>query len=183
MAIKKQIRNWELAGAIFIFFIGPPWHYLFEWTGYWRPIAWLVPINESFWEHLKLAFWPGVLWALVGYWVIGKKVQNYWLGKALGLVCMLAAITVIFYSYTAILGTHQLWIDILAFLLAVALGQFVSARFLMTAAGGRRLQWLGVVLLAGMMLASVVFTYAPPHLSIFEDPEARAYGILSNYEP
>lgn len=53
----------------------------------------------------------------------------------------------------------------------------------MTATGERRLQWLGAGLVAGMMLAFVVFTYAPPHLSIFEDPEAHAYGILLSYEP
>lgn len=183
MTIKNRIRNWELLGIVFIFLAGPPWHHLFEWLGYWRPVAWLAPVNESFWEHLKLAFWPGILWALAGYWVIGKKVQHYWLGKALGLLCMPLVIAAIFYGYTAILGTHQLWIDILAFLLAVAIGQFVSARFLMTAAGERRLQWLGAGLVAGMMLAFVVFTYAPPHLSIFEDPEAHAYGILSSYKP
>jgi len=59
--------RWELAGIAVIFLAGSALHSAFDWTGHWRPIAWFAPVNESVWEHLKLAFWPGILYTMLEY--------------------------------------------------------------------------------------------------------------------
>lgn len=81
MPSKKLAQTWELLGIVVIFSTGAALHFAFEWSGYWKPIAWFVAINESTWEHLKLAFWPGIIWALIGYFVVGKNLSNYWFVK------------------------------------------------------------------------------------------------------
>ena len=62
---SRSILRWEITGAIFIIVIGLALHFVFSWTGGWRPVAVVAAVNESIWEHLKLAFWPGLLWALL----------------------------------------------------------------------------------------------------------------------
>jgi len=181
MPSEKMVRNWELLGVVVIFFAGAALHFVFEWSGYWKPIAWLVAINESTWEHFKLAFWPGIGWALIEYCVVGKGTCNYWIGKALGLLSMPIIITVIFYSYTALLGTNYLFIDILSFFLAISFGQFISYRLFLANKLSVAFQCLGALGIVGMMVAFVLFTYMPPRLFIFEHVSTHEYGILNQY--
>jgi uncharacterized membrane protein len=118
---------------------------------------------------------------LIGYFVVGKATSNYWFGKALGLLSMPVIITVIFYSYTTVLGKNYLWVDILSFLFALSAGQFISYRLFSTSKLDASFQWLGVLVIVGMILAFVLFTYMPPHLFIFEHMQTNEYGILSHY--
>jgi hypothetical protein len=177
----KLARTWELLGVVIIFSAGAALHFAFEWSGYWKPIAWFVPVNESTWEHFKLAFWPGIIWALTGYFIVGKAARNYWLAKSLGLLSMPVIITVIFYSYTTVLEKNYLWVDIFSFLLAISAGQFISYRLFLTHTLHVSFQWLGVLGIVGMILAFVLFTYTPPHVFIFEHVQTHEYGILSHY--
>ena len=181
MPSAKLAQNWELVGVVVIFFAGTALHFVFEWSGYWRPIAWLAAVNESTWEHFKLAFWPGVAWALVEYSTIRKATHNFWIGKGLGLLCMPLIIAAIFYSYTTALGKHYLWVDILSFLLAIIIGQLISFKFLSAAKFSTHAQWLGVIAVGVMMMAFVLFTYIPPHIFVFEHVPTREYGILTHY--
>ena len=64
-ARTRDIIRWELIGAVFIVLAGSALHFVFAWTGGWRPVALVAAVNESIWEHLKLAFWPGFFWALL----------------------------------------------------------------------------------------------------------------------
>jgi len=171
-------RKLTYLGIAFIFLAGSAWHFLFEWLGYWRPIAWLAPVNESVWEHLKMTFWPGMLWAGLEARLLRQKPSAFWLAKACGLLLMPAIIAGVFYSYTAILGRFYLPIDILSFFLAIVAGQLLSYRLATRLEGGQRAQGLGLAIIALMALAFVVFTYAPPHIFLFKDGPTQGYGIL-----
>jgi len=181
MPSTELALNWELAGVVVIFFAGTALHFVFEWSGYWRPIAWLAAVNESTWEHFKLAFWPGVTWAFVEFFAIGNAVHNFWIGKCLGLLCMPLIIAAIFYSYTTALGRHYLWVDIFSFLLAIIIGQLISFEFISAAKLSAHAQWLGVIGIGVMMLVFVLFTYIPPHIFLFEHVPTHEYGILTHY--
>ncbi len=64
---RRAVLKWEVWGILFIIFVGSSLHFLFALSGSWRAIAWLAAVNESAWEHLKMAFWPTLLWALLEY--------------------------------------------------------------------------------------------------------------------
>ena len=88
-ATNKQILIWEIIGVCFIIIVGGPLHELFAQSGYWRPLALIAAVNESIWEHLKMFFWPGLLFACIQYVRIGKRIPNYWFGKLVGLIVTL----------------------------------------------------------------------------------------------
>lgn len=181
MSSASRVRNWELAGMAVIFFAGSAWHFVFEWSGYWQPIAWLAPVNESVWEHFKMAFWPGLIWAGAAYMVAGQTVKNYWIGRACGLWCMPVIIAVISYGYTTALGTRYLWVDILSFLIAIVIGQLVSYKLFFVAELCVQARWLGILGIVGTIFVFVLFTYMPPHIFIFEHVLTHEYGILAYY--
>lgn len=69
---KKHILFFEIAGIFFISLSGSALHFVFEWLEEWPPVALIAAVNESVWEHLKLAFWPGMIYALFRDFVTGK---------------------------------------------------------------------------------------------------------------
>jgi hypothetical protein len=179
---NQTIRNWELAGIPVIFLTGSAIHFVFELTGYWPPIAWLAAVNESVWEHFKLAFWPAVIYAALEYAFVRKSANNFWLGKSLGIFFMPLFIGVTYYSYTAILGRFCLWIDIPSFFVAIVIGQLISLRMLTGAKTGFGLHRLGVIGMWTMIATIVVFSYAPPRTFLFKDYYKDEYGILQHYD-
>jgi hypothetical protein len=51
-----KIRASMVNRALLVFVIGAATHFLFDVVGRWPPLGWLLPVNESLWEHVKMAF-------------------------------------------------------------------------------------------------------------------------------
>lgn len=49
---------WDLTGIPVIILGGVLLHFCFDWSGRRRLLAVFAPVNESVWEHLKMAYWP-----------------------------------------------------------------------------------------------------------------------------
>lgn len=175
---RRTVALWEAAGAVFIIAAGSALHFVFEWSGGWRPVAWLAAVNESTWEHFKLAFWPALVFAGIEYPFLKGRFENFWAGKAVCLWTMPILIGTVFYGYKAALGRHFLWADILLFAVAAAAGQALSFRILTApplSPAGKRLAAAGLILLA---LAFALLTYFPPRVFLFIDPRNGRAGIF-----
>jgi hypothetical protein len=169
--------TWELVGIGLILGLGAALHFGLEWSGYWLPMAVLAPVNESVWEHFKLSFWPGLLYALIEWPFIGRRVNNFWIAKAAGLALAPVIVGVGFYAYTAIWASTLIPnIVLLAF--GIAAGQWTSYRI---AVAGRCRRWIAFCALAGLVLmvaAFATFGYLPPRLFLFLDAPTQTYGIV-----
>jgi hypothetical protein len=170
-----------VAGIVFIVLAGSALHFVFEWTDYWQPIGWLAAVNESVWEHFKLAFWPGLFFGLVEYATIRKRTNNFWVGKSLGLLAMPIIIGVLYYGTKALIAPPGLVPNILFFVLAAVAGQAISYRILTAPKMGSAARWTAMVLLVAMVAAFALFSYFPPHVGLFQDPPTGGYGILEAY--
>jgi hypothetical protein len=179
----KEVQRWEILGILFIVGFGTSLHFLFEWTNYWRPIALIAAVNESTWEHFKMAFWPGLLFALIEYPVLKSKTNNFFVAKFAGLIVMPVITTILFYSYTSLTGTHYLWADVIIFVLSVIGGQLTSLTILTKSKEMRpKAHRVAVAGLGIMILAFSLLSYYPLKTFLFAHPETGEYGILSDYE-
>jgi hypothetical protein len=175
--MKNRVLSWELAGIFFIAATGSLLHFVFEWSGNLAPVALIAAVNESVWEHLKLAFWPSLLFAAVEYPFLRREARNFVAAKTAGFYVTPLVIVLVFYSYTALLGRSILIVDIATFVVAVAAGQLVSCRVMTLGALSKSLQYLSVGALVLLTLAFSLFTYFPPHLPLFQDSRNGSYGI------
>ena len=175
--MRKNILLWELAGIIFIVALGSLLHFTFEWTGRWTPIAPIAAVNESVWEHLKLGFWPAVVYAVLEYSRFGKSSNNFFLAKTLGIYLIPITIVVLYYSYTAILGYGLLIVDIAIFVVAVIVGQLVSYKLLTISPLPEKFNRFAPVALVILGILFVLFTFYPPQWTLFRDSATGAYGI------
>ena len=105
---NRSVLTYEVIGMVFIILLGSALHFTFEWSGNQPIVGAFSAVNESVWEHLKLAFWPSLLFMLVEYALLNKKANNFALAKTVGVYTMVAIIPIIFYSYTAIIKDNAL---------------------------------------------------------------------------
>jgi hypothetical protein len=176
--MKRSVLRWELVGVGVIFIAGSLFHFLFEWAGNWPPVGVIAAVNESVWEHFKIAFWPALIYAIIEYPFLKRYTNNFFIAKAIGLYLMPAVIAAIFYAYTAIFGEEILAVDITIFFVAVALGQFASYKILLLKQWPKWLYGVGIVMVILLAVAFGVFTFYPPHLGIFKDAVSGGYGII-----
>jgi hypothetical protein len=180
--MRKTILRWELVGIVLIFLVGTSLHFVFEWTNYWRPAGLIAAVNESTWEHFKMGFWPGLLYALIEYPFIKKHAKNFLVAKTIGLFTMPIITTILFYGYTGITGQHYLWVDIIIFFLSVAGGQMVSYKFMTKDQMGLNARNISIVGLVIMITAFSLLSYYPLINFLFKHPESDHYGILDDYD-
>ena len=89
-----NIKKWQIFVIIFCLILGTLLHFTYEWSNYNIIVGIFSAINESVWEHLKLVFYPMFIISIIGYFIIGKKVYNYWFAQIVGiLTSMLFIIT------------------------------------------------------------------------------------------
>ena len=174
--MKAITLKWELAGIIFIIILGGLLHFVFDWSGQWRPLALIAAVNESVWEHLKLGFWPALVYALVEYRYFGRLASNFLVAKTVGICLIPITIVVLFYSYTAVME-DTLVADLLIFVLAVVIGQLTAYRLLLLQPFPGRYHILALVAMVCLIAAFGLLTFYPPRLPLFRDPVGGGYGI------
>jgi len=177
---RKSVLGYELIGMVFIIILGSVLHFTFELSGNQPIVGVFSAVNESVWEHLKLAFWPSLLFALIEYTLLKKTTNNFALSKTIGVYLMVFIIPIVFYSYTAFTGESVFVIDILTFIVAIIIGQLASYKLLIYKQLPSYLEKFSLVAIAILGLAFVLFTFYPPQLPIFQDPISGQYGIVNH---
>jgi len=177
MLPSKKVLVYEVVGTLFIIFLGSAFHFTYELSGRLAIVGAFSAVNESVWEHLKLAFWPSLIWLLIEYLLIRKFTNNFLISKTLGTCTMIALIPIVFYSYTSITGGSIFAIDIATFIVAVIFGQILSYTLFRKNQFARNADRIALFILVVFGIAFIVFTFYPPHLPIFQDPMTNGYGI------
>ena len=174
----KHIPRWQMAGFIFTGILGTFLHFLFDLTGGSLPAALISAVNESIWEHMKLLFYPMVLFALIEYRYWGKDTPGFWCVKLAGILYGLALIPILYYTYTGILGLSADWFNITIFFLAALAVYWLEATLFLKGRGCALPAWGAIACLAAISIAFTVFTFLPPHIPFFQDPQNGTYGFF-----
>lgn len=117
--MNKKFCKYTAFGMLFNFIFGTLLHFLYEWTGKNPIIGLFAPMNESVFEHLKMLYFPMLIWVMIGYYKYAGKNRGYFPAAFVGLICGLLTMPVIFYTYTAFTKTEILFVDIIIFILSI----------------------------------------------------------------
>jgi len=173
----KSLLVYELIGMMFIILLGSALHFTFEISGKSPLVGVFSAVNECVWEHLKLAFWPALLYMFIEYAPLKKPANNFLFAKTAGACLMIVLIPIVFYSYTAVTGESIFAIDISTFVVAVVIGQLLSFKLLSYKKLSENYNRISIILLVLLALAFALFTFYPPQLPIFRDPITGKYGF------
>ena len=175
--MKHSIPHWQLGGFLFTSVLGTFLHFLFDLTGGSVLAALFSAVNESIWEHMKLLFYPRILFALVEYFVWGKQRQDFWCIKLAGTLYGLVLIPVLFYTYNGAFGKSPDWLNIAIFFIAGAAAFLTETRLFRKETVRCPFPAAAFALLCLIGAAFVIFTFVPPSLPLFRDPLTGTYGI------
>lgn len=175
--VNNFLKKSNKIGFFFVLICGTLLHFTYQWSGNNRIVGLFSAINESTWEHMKLLFIPSLIYFLFEYKKHGQESKDLLTARTLGLLVGLAFIPVSFYAYSGIIGKSFIGADILIFAVSVFLTFFLSSRFL---SRPQRLTALAALLILLLLLVLFCcFTFFPPHIQLFLDPEHFTYGLTS----
>lgn len=174
---QNKLIKFQIFSAIFAIVLGSLLHFAFEWFGNNPFVGAFTSINESTWEHIKLAFYPMLITTIIGTYIF-KEYKNFLCAKTIGILTTICFIVVFFYTYTGILGRNISAIDISSFIFAITLGEYLSYRLIIS--DYKCDNALSATILVVLTFCFIIFTYYPPQINLFQDPITGLYGIFND---
>jgi hypothetical protein len=174
--MKRNIFLWELWGFAAVSLLGTVLHFLYDWLG---GAAWVAPfsgVNESTWEHMKLLFWPMLLYAVFQSFFFRDR-EDFWCVKLRGVLLGLYLIPTIFYLYNGVIGKSPDWVNIAIFFISAAVAYVYEYRLFKKGSVACKNPKLAIIILCAIALLFALFTFFTPKIGIFKDPLTNTYGI------
>ncbi len=157
-----KLTKWEFMGVILISGLGIFLHYAYELSDQNQYVALFAPINETIWEHLKMAFYGMIGFALFEYIFIGSEHKNFIFAKTFSSLLACFLVVVLYYGYTNFLDP-ALYLDIIIFVVAILIAQIFSYAILRSKLFIKGLNYWGLIILVAASLIFASYTYEPPH--------------------
>lgn len=166
----RDLKRNTFKGIFIVIILGSLWHFVYQWTGKNYMIGFFFPVNESTWEHMKLCFFPMLLYSL--YMNQKLKAQYPCITSSLlfGILIGSFSIPVLFYTYSGILGFHIFFLDMATFIASILLA-FLSIYKFSTSNKLASHNRLLIILVMLLFICFFLFTYSPPNIGLFVNPE------------
>ena len=174
--MKKSLALWTLAGATFTAVLGTVLHFLYGWADS-AAVAPFSAVNESTWEHMKILFFPMLIFGCIQWAFFRTEYDGFWWIKGIGITVGTVGIPVLFYTYNGAFGKSPDWLNVLFFFIA-DIGAYMLEWWLLHKDFYRPFSVVAVVVLCAVAILFVVFSFYPPKLPLFQDPITERYGIL-----
>lgn len=171
-------RKYTIAGIIFCIIAGTLLHFVYEWSGYNSAVGAFTPVNESIWEHLKLLFYPVLIYSVFEYFAYAKNISSFVPSRLTGMLLGLLFTVTAFYTYSGITGKSYGVINIIIFILSVLITFIYTSIAVKTKPKSAPIcTTISVLVIALFIILFTAFTFNPPHINLFIDPVSGTYGI------
>ena len=168
----KNLKHYFIQGFLFVVITGSIAHFVYDWSGGNTLLGFLFPINESVWEHMKLSFFPMLLYSFY----LNTKLENAYpcirTASLFGVLLSALLIPVIFYTYSGILGHNYIILDIMTFVISVLLSFVVMYKLTLSCTLSSYKITLTILVLI-LAICFFIFTYRPINIGIFTEPSAH----------
>lgn len=176
--MRKRLFLWELAGFLWTSVAGTLLHFLYDWSGGSVIAAAFSGVNESTWEHMKLLFFPMLLFSVAQVCVMGRNYPNILAVRTVSILLGLVLIPTLFYTYIGALGVQVSWANIAIFYVAVLVSFLLD--YVLLSRGKLSAPWqqvTGLLILWALAFAFVWFTFRPLEFPLWQDPVTGQFGI------
>lgn len=170
-----------LIGFFVISIVGTFLHFAYEISKHKKLVALVGAVNESTWEHLKIAVMPSIIVAIIQFIFLYSN-HNFLFGLLMSLITMMISIIILFYTYVFIFKKHSLIYDIIIFYIAIGLGQLVFYYILMGPVVGMYLSMMSLLFILIIACVFIIFTFYPPRNFLFIDPESNETGLKAHFK-
>lgn len=166
--MNKNILLWQFSGFALTALLGTLLHFLYDWANQSAYVAPFSSINESTFEHMKLLYFPMLIFAIIQSRCF-LEYKNFWCVKLFGILTGLTLIPTLFYTYNGVFGKSPDWINITIFFIAAAVVYILEYILLKNNYLKCRHTRLGFIFICVIGILFVVFTFNPPNIPLFID--------------
>ena len=167
----KLLKRYTIIGIVFVIIAGSLFHFLYDWSGHSHIVGLFTPVNESIWEHMKLLFFPMLLYSILMILKFKKQYPHITSALLFGILSGTLLIPFFYYTYTSILGKNYFVLDISVFILSIVFSFWLTYKLTLS----HRLEGYTPVLgltVCVLLICFLFFTYHAPNGTIFQDPTA-----------
>lgn len=164
--VIKILKRFLIIAYIFVGILGTLAHFFYDWTDNNFVVGLITPVNESTWEHMKLIFFPMLIYSFAVIPYLKKTypcIESAFLG---GTIIGTASIPVLFYTYSGIIGKTYMVLDIGTFFAALLIG-IISVYCINKKCCLKKYSSLLYVSAFIITLLFMIFTVKTPDLGIF----------------
>lgn len=157
--------------TVILFAVGTAMHFGIEIFGRTGSTVIFFPTDESLFQHLKLGVYPLLAFyiALAVYKKIRKEaLTNFALTAAVSIFVFMLFVISFYFTYTGIIGTNILILDIVSLFFGIFLGLF--AGYQMTEQKPKPLfNWISTIFIFFVLFCLIYFTFYPPNTPLFQE--------------
>ena len=174
----KKIKILSVVGFFVISIIGTILHFAFEFSGNNLVVATFSAVNESVWEHLKIAVMPVFLWTIIELFILKYRPDNLWTSVLAKIATNMFLIVILYYISLFILGTHNSKIAIGIFYVSILVSQIVGYIVINMKKVDVKIEEVTKYSVLFIFLLFIFFTFIPPKAEIFKDEITQTYGVF-----
>lgn len=174
----KRYKKISVVGFIVISLIGTLLHFTFNLSGKNILVGIFSAVNESVWEHLKIAVMPIFIWVIIELVILKYRPDNFWTSVFSKAIFVMFSITAFHYAYVYLFYSHSLVYSLVIYYVSLAIAQYIGYKIIL----GKKVK-VGIeekckYAVIVIFMAFFVFTFFPLRLDIFKDKATNTYGIL-----
>ena len=170
-----------IISIIIISLVGTLSHFLYDLTNHNKVIGLFAAVNESTWEHIKIALTPTLIWGLIDGFLYGAN-PNYFLAKAASLYIIIILMPLLYYGHKAIIKKEIFILDIISFYIVIISSQFVFFLLLSIENISYLMNYISTISLFLLFGGYMIHTLMPPKNFLFKDPLTKKYGYKAHSE-
>ena len=169
MRYNKKLLKYTIIGVLVVSVLGTLLHFAYGWSKENQVVGLFTPVNESTWEHMKLCFFPMLIYSTF----MNRKLKANFpcITSALltGILLATFLIPIIFYTYSGILGRTWMPLDITTFFLSVWLAFAAVYRLALSCKTDSWTLFLKALVII-IAMCFFIFTYFAPGIGLFVPP-------------
>ena len=166
MKLKNNILAFLVIGIT-----GALGHFVYKWSGNNPFLGLFFSVNESTWEHLKLLFFPALIYFAIEYLFIHEKPENFFPASITGIFCGMLSIIVLFYTISGVFGKNDDSINIIIYYISVIITIVKRNKIIndkIKYSKGNKLFIYFITALTTVLF--IIWSYNPPELPLFVSP-------------
>lgn len=165
-----------IISIVIISIIGTLSHFTYDISNHNSFIGLFSAVNESTWEHIKIALTPTFLWSLIDGWIYGMN-PSYFLSKFISLLTIIILMPVLYYFCRWLFKKDIAILNIIIFYIVITCSQ-LSFYYLIKINNinfiFNYLSCVGIFIIFG---GYMIHTLLPGKTFLFKDPISNKYGF------
>ncbi len=165
-----------IIGFFFVSLVGTFLHFLYDISNHNKLVGVFSAVNESTWEHIKLALTPTFIYSLIDGYFYGYY-DNYFFAKLISILSIVIVMPLLFYGMKLIFKRHITIINILIFFVTIFVSELLMYKLLLISQVPYLVKYISLVLLFIVFACYLLLTVFPLENIIFKDPLTKKYGF------